>query len=122
MIIIGCDFHTRFQQVAMLDPTTGEVSERRLEHETGEAATAVSRKEGQHLPERRLRERPGFSHSILCYGLLELGQRHRLAVDRRDRSYVQLQTLDAPVQVNVVRVVARSCPASCRPREIVCLH
>ena len=23
MIIIGCDFHTRFQQIAMLDPTTG---------------------------------------------------------------------------------------------------
>jgi hypothetical protein len=36
MIIIGCDFHTRFQQVAMLDPTTGEVIQRRLEHETGE--------------------------------------------------------------------------------------
>jgi transposase len=37
MIIIGCDFHTRFQQVAMLDPTTGEMIERRLEHENGEA-------------------------------------------------------------------------------------
>jgi transposase len=37
MIIIGCDFHTRFQQVAMLDPTTGELIERRLEHENGEA-------------------------------------------------------------------------------------
>src|SRR5579863_2958003 len=37
MIIIGCDFHTRFQQVAMFDPTTGEIVERRLEHETGEA-------------------------------------------------------------------------------------
>ena len=37
MIIIGCDFHTRFQQIAMLDPTTGEIVERRLEHETGEA-------------------------------------------------------------------------------------
>jgi len=37
MIMVGCDFHTRFQQVAMLDPTTGEVIERRLEHETGEA-------------------------------------------------------------------------------------
>jgi len=30
MIIVGCDFHTRFQQVAMLDPTTGEIVERRL--------------------------------------------------------------------------------------------
>ena len=37
MIIIGCDFHTRFQQIAMLDPTTGELVERRLEHENGEA-------------------------------------------------------------------------------------
>jgi hypothetical protein len=25
MIIIGCDFHSRFQQIAMLDATTGEV-------------------------------------------------------------------------------------------------
>jgi hypothetical protein len=33
MFIIGCDFHSRFQQIAMLDPTTGEVIERRLEHE-----------------------------------------------------------------------------------------
>jgi len=37
MLIVGCDFHTRFQQIAMLDPATGEVIERRLEHETGEA-------------------------------------------------------------------------------------
>ena len=37
MILIGCDFHTRFQQIAMLDPTTGELVERRLEHENGEA-------------------------------------------------------------------------------------
>ena len=37
MIIIGCDFHTRFQQIAMLDPTTGELIERRLAHETSEA-------------------------------------------------------------------------------------
>ena len=37
MIIIGCDFHTRFQQIAMLETETGEVVERRLEHETGEA-------------------------------------------------------------------------------------
>jgi transposase len=37
MIIIGCDFHTRFQQIAMLDPATGEMIERRLEHENGEA-------------------------------------------------------------------------------------
>src|SRR5882757_10965750 len=37
MIIIGCDFHTRYQQIAMLDTETGELVERRLEHESGEA-------------------------------------------------------------------------------------
>ena len=37
MLIIGCDLHTRFQQIAMLDNETGEVVEKRLEHENGEA-------------------------------------------------------------------------------------
>ena len=37
MIIIGCDFHTRSQQIAMLDTETGEVVEKKLEHENGEA-------------------------------------------------------------------------------------
>lgn len=37
MLIVGCDFHTRFQQIAMVDTTTGEIVERRLEHKTGEA-------------------------------------------------------------------------------------
>ena len=36
MMIIGCDFHTRFQQIAMLDATTGELIERRLEHGNGD--------------------------------------------------------------------------------------
>ncbi|TAL08965.1 MAG: IS110 family transposase [Nitrospirae bacterium] len=37
MLIIGCDFHSRFQQIAMLDTDTGEITERRLEHGSGEA-------------------------------------------------------------------------------------
>jgi hypothetical protein len=37
MMIIGCDFHTRYQQIAMLDDATGELTERRLEDENGEA-------------------------------------------------------------------------------------
>jgi transposase len=32
MIIIGCDFHPRFQQIAFLDQETGEYFERRLHH------------------------------------------------------------------------------------------
>ena len=38
MMIIGCDLHTRFQQIAMLDTATGEIVERRLEHGTGGGA------------------------------------------------------------------------------------
>lgn len=37
MIIIGCDFHSRFQQIAWVDTETGEVENRRLDHESGEA-------------------------------------------------------------------------------------
>jgi hypothetical protein len=38
MSIIGCDFHTRYQQIAMAEESTGELLlERRLEHENGEA-------------------------------------------------------------------------------------
>jgi transposase len=32
MVIIGCDFHPGFQQIAMLDKTTGEVTDLRLTH------------------------------------------------------------------------------------------
>jgi transposase len=37
MKIVGCDLHTRYQQIAMLDTETGELTERRLEHESGQA-------------------------------------------------------------------------------------
>ena len=32
MIIIGCDYHPGFQQIAFVDTETGECSERRLGH------------------------------------------------------------------------------------------
>ncbi|HTC42938.1 MAG TPA: hypothetical protein VK703_15285 [Candidatus Acidoferrales bacterium] len=38
MLIIGCDFHTRYQQIALASSETEEVLvERRLDHENGEA-------------------------------------------------------------------------------------
>jgi transposase len=37
MLMIGCDFHMRFQQIVMMDPLTGEIVERRLDHEAEEA-------------------------------------------------------------------------------------
>lgn len=36
MIIVGCDFHPSYQQVAILDSETGEVKERMLPHLAGE--------------------------------------------------------------------------------------
>jgi transposase len=37
MMIIGCDFHPGWQQIAWLDDETGETGERKLVHATGEA-------------------------------------------------------------------------------------
>jgi transposase len=37
MRIIGCDLHSRYQVIALLETETGEVVTRRLEHEKGEA-------------------------------------------------------------------------------------
>ncbi len=37
MSIIGCDLHSRYQQIALLDREAGEIVRRRLEHENGEA-------------------------------------------------------------------------------------
>jgi hypothetical protein len=37
MLIIGCDVPSRFQQIALLNSETGAVTERRLDHEKGEA-------------------------------------------------------------------------------------
>ena len=46
MKIVGCDLHTRYQQIAMLDAETGEVTERRLEHESGQARAFYAGLEG----------------------------------------------------------------------------
>lgn len=46
MKIVGCDLHTRYQQIAMLDEETGELVERRLEHESGEARAFYASLEG----------------------------------------------------------------------------
>ena len=46
MKIVGCDLHTRYQQIAMLDEETGELIERRLEHGNGEAKEFYSNLSG----------------------------------------------------------------------------
>ena len=49
MMIIGCDYHPGFQQIAFVDTETGECRERRLEHpEEASSSTASweNREEG----------------------------------------------------------------------------
>src|SRR6202050_4594617 len=47
MKIIGCDFHPGYQQIAMVDDVTGEMLERRWEHEKGEARRFYQGLQGQ---------------------------------------------------------------------------
>jgi transposase len=35
MIIVGCDYHPSFQQIAFVDTETGELKEQRLAHREG---------------------------------------------------------------------------------------
>ncbi len=74
MIIIGCDFHTRSQQIAMLDTETGEVVEKKLEHENEEAKEFY---EGLKEPVLVGIESTGYTHWF-AQMLAELG--HELMV------------------------------------------
>lgn len=49
MKIVGCDFHPSFQQIAILDTTTGEIEQRRLGHGDGEAEKFYGGLEGPVL-------------------------------------------------------------------------
>jgi transposase len=49
MIIVGCDFHPAWQQVAWVDTETGETVERKLEHSSGEARAFYSSLSGPAL-------------------------------------------------------------------------
>ncbi len=79
MMIIGCDLHTRYQQIAMLDTETGELAERRLEHESGEARAFYSALQG------RVRvgiEATGYTH---WFENLLAGLGHELWMEMRRR-------------------------------------
>ncbi|MGB8475671.1 MAG: IS110 family transposase [Candidatus Acidiferrum sp.] len=53
MLIIGCDFHTRYQQIAMAREETSEsLVERRLDHESGEAHAFYRSLQDLHEPVR----------------------------------------------------------------------
>jgi transposase len=49
MKIVGCDFHPSWQQIAVFDPETGEIAERKLLHGDGEADRFYRELEGPAL-------------------------------------------------------------------------
>jgi transposase len=69
MMIIGCDLHTRYQQIAMVDTDTGEMVESRLEHANGEARAFYA---ALQSPVRVGIEATGYTHWFEAL-LAELG-------------------------------------------------
>ena len=47
MLIIGCDYHPAFQQIAFMDDATGEYGQRRLEHGNEQAQQYYRSRKGQ---------------------------------------------------------------------------
>ena len=60
MLIIGCDYHPGFQQIALVDSETGELRERRLAHRE-EAEQFYHQLKEQSLPVRMGMEASGHS-------------------------------------------------------------
>ena len=98
MQIIGCDLHTRTQQIAMLETTTGEITERRLQHETGEAKAfcialpspaRVGMEATGHAPwfERMLTEQ-GHELWVGNPALIRAGVVRKQKTDSRDASHI----------------------------------
>jgi hypothetical protein len=79
MIIVGCDFHPGWQQVAVFDSATGEIREEKLENGNGEAERfyrRVDRRERDFEPAeehrnaaaetRRLRKNIRITQGAVC--------------------------------------------------------
>jgi transposase len=98
MMIIGCDFHPRWQMISWLDRETGETGERKLMHATGETRQFY---EGLRGPVRVGLESTGNSHWFVDL-LAEMGhevwigdaarirasQVRKQKTDRRDAEHI----------------------------------
>ncbi|HET9802737.1 MAG TPA: hypothetical protein VFP96_05850, partial [Candidatus Acidoferrum sp.] len=83
ILIIGCDFHTRYQQIAMAREATGEsLLDRRLDHARGEAHAFYRSLQDLHEPVRMGIEATGPIH---CFErlLAELG--HELWIGESEK-------------------------------------
>jgi transposase len=102
MMIIGCDFHPSWQQIAWLDTETGETGERRLVHAGGDAERFY-----RQLPAPALigMEATGNSHWLVDL-LSELG--HELWVGDAGQiraSYVRRQKTDKRDAAHILKLL-----------------
>lgn len=105
MLIIGCDFHTRYQQIAMMEEATGELVERRLEHENGEAREFYA---GLPKPARVGMEATGYAQWFERM-LAELG--HELWVGHASEiraGVVRKQKTDPRDAIHLLRLLAEN--------------
>jgi transposase len=98
MKIVGCDFHPSFQQVAILDISTGEVRELKLMHADGEAEVFYRELEapvlvgmesmGNTLWFERLMERLGHELWIGDSAQIRASYVRKQKTDRRDAGHI----------------------------------
>jgi len=102
MMIIGCDFHPSWQQIAWLDTETGETGEQKLVHAGGEAERFYRQLPGPALMGM---EATGNSHWLVDL-LSELG--HELWVGDAAQiraSYVRQQKTDKRDAAHILKLV-----------------
>jgi len=99
MIIIGCDFHPSFQQIAWVDKETGECGECRLQHVNGEAASFYDSLQGKKVCLgieatggmrwfRRLMAASGFDLRIGDPARIRAAMTRKQKTDKRDAEHI----------------------------------
>ena len=98
MVIIGCDFHPRFQQIAFVDQQTGEYGERRLNHPeeaerfyrglAGKQVCIGAEATGSFRWFRRLMEELGFEFLLGDAAAIRAACMRRQKTDKRDARHI----------------------------------
>jgi transposase len=98
MMIIGCDFHPRFQQIAFVDTETGECGERRLNHPEeaegfyrsllGKQVRIGLEATGNFLWFRRLIQELGFAFLLGNPSAIHAANPRRQKTDKRDARHI----------------------------------
>lgn len=102
MIIVGCDFHPSWQQVAVFDSETGEIVERKLTHHDGEAERFY-----RQLPSPALIGMEATGNSVWFVRLLErLGHEVWIGDAAQIRaSYVRKQKTDKRDAAHILKLL-----------------